>query len=58
MCLWILAIILIVGVIFGISGTVDFVRDALLGLFILGVVLPLIGWVIYVIVQVVRRDSD
>ena len=56
MCLYILAIILIIGVIFGITGAVDFVSDMLLGLFILGVVIPMIVWGIYIVVQMVKRD--
>ena len=51
----ILAIILVIGVIFGITGAVDFVSDMLLGLFILGVVIPLIIWVVYIIVRVIKK---
>ena len=58
MCFYILAIILIIGVIFGITGAVDFVSDMLLGLFILGVVIPLIVWVVYIIVQVIKNSRN
>ena len=58
MCFYILAIILIIGVIFGITGAVDFVSDMLLGLFILGVVIPLIIWVVYIIAQVIKGGRD
>ena len=58
MCFYILAIILIIGVIFGITGAVDFVSDMLLGLFILGVVIPLIIWVVYIIARVIKDSRD
>ena len=58
MCFYILAIILIIGVIFGITGAVDFVSDMLLGLFILGVVIPLIIWVVYIIARVIKDGRD
>lgn len=58
MCFYILAIILIIGVIFGITGAVDFVSDMLLGLFILGVVIPLIVWVVYIIARVIKDGRD
>ncbi len=58
MCFYILAIILIIGVIFGITGAVDFVSDMLLGLFILGVVIPLIIWVVYIIAQAIKGSRD
>ena len=57
MCFVILAIILIIGVIFGLSGAIDFVGDALLGLFILGFVIPLVVWIIYVVIKAVRGDD-
>ena len=57
MCLWILAIILIIGVIFGISGAIDFVSNALLGMFILGVVIPMIIWIVYIVIKAVRGDD-
>lgn len=58
MCFYILAIILIIGVIFGITGAIDFVSDILLGMFILGVVIPLIIWVVYIIVQAIKAGRE
>ena len=58
MCFYILAIILVIGIIFGITGFVDFVSDMLLGLFILGVVIPMIIWVVYIIARVIKDGRD
>ena len=57
MCFYILAIILVIGVIFGITGAVDFVSDALLGLFILSIVIPLIIWIIMIISKAMKGDE-
>ena len=57
MCFVILAVILIIGMIFGLSGAIDFVSDALLGLFVLGFVIPMVIWIVYIVIKAVRGDD-
>ena len=54
MIYWILGIILVVGVVFGISAAIGFAKYALLALIVIGIVFPII--ILIIIIYLIRRN--